>query len=141
MSLKNFGNVLDFAIAMEQDDTAFLEKLEGEVQSAEEREAIANCIRENSKAIKKLLRERQENVTEMILEPIQGLEKNQYELPEQENAGGHEGAIAQLLKREHRAQRFYEDAARCIQPVSEVATTFQRLGRQHKRRQERFETA
>ncbi|MFO7717131.1 MAG: hypothetical protein ACQESV_08605 [Thermodesulfobacteriota bacterium] len=136
MSLKNFGNVLDFAIEIEQQDTAFLQGILQDRASESRQEEFKAWSKENTKNTKKLLRERQENVTEMILEPIQGLDEAAYTLDPSQIGGD---PLHEAHAREQRAEAFYAEAAERLKPVSEVATTFRRLGTKHKARRERLE--
>ena len=135
MSLKNFGGVLDFAIQVENDDALFLQQAEKSVQNQETRDLLERFIRENTKNAKTLTRARQENVTEMILEPIQGLEAAEYQVETADPGPMKESDILQTISQlEDRAFRFYQEAAQRMKPVSDVAGTFQRLAKKKKQR-------
>ena len=141
MSLKNFGGVLDFAIHLENDDALYLQQTEKSVQNQETRELIERFIRENTKNAKTLTRARQENVTEMILEPIQGLEVENYQEAKGDPSRMHKDEIVDQIKRlEDRAERFYREAAIRLQPVSDVAGTFQRLAKKRGERRQKLIT-
>lgn len=140
MSLKNFGSVMDFAIQLESGDASFLEQVLHNPEMQENREVLERLAQENKKNSKTLSRARQENVTEMILEPIQGLESEEYQTdrPEPENMDGAE-LVAKLKELEDRAERFYREAAERIKPVSDVAGTFQRLAKKRRARREKLD--
>ncbi|MHA1940762.1 MAG: hypothetical protein ACXACP_00315 [Candidatus Hodarchaeales archaeon] len=79
MSLTQFGSILSFAILLE-------EKLEGfyiELASEEDgilSEEFSKRAKACAKRKHRLERSRRENITEITLEPIEGLDENNYQL-------------------------------------------------------------
>lgn len=139
MSLKNFGGVLDYAIAMEKQDSGFIQQAMNNPDMQDCSELLQALAKENLKNAKNLARARQENISEMILEPVQGLEEKSYQLSQPDAAGISRPEIMQLLQQmEERAQRFYTDAAEKIRPVSDVFSTFQKLTKKRKARIEKL---
>ncbi|MFO8031262.1 MAG: hypothetical protein R6U22_01840 [Desulfohalobiaceae bacterium] len=135
MSLKNFGGVLDFAIQLENDEASFVQDALDNTESKDCQDLLERFLRENKKNSKTLTRARQENVTEMILEPIQGLEAENYQLEKVDPGQLNKSEILQKLKEmEDRAESFYQQAAQRLKPVSDVASTFQRLAKKRRTR-------
>mgnify|MGYP006301139777 FL=1 len=99
MSLKNFGGVLDFAIELENEDASILEMAEKNQEMSSYQEQLTRLEKENKKNAKTLTRARQENVTEMILEPIQGLEVENYQEAKGDPTSMRKDEIVDHLKR------------------------------------------
>jgi len=141
MSLKNFGGVLDFAIELENEDASFLQQAGKNPELSGLGDDLEGLMRENQKNMKALTRARQENVTEMILEPIQGLKAEEYQMGVADPGQMKKTEFVDNIKqREERAERFYQDAAVRIKPVSDVARTFERLAKKRKVRKEKVES-
>lgn len=139
MSLKNFGGVLDFSIHLENEDAAMLELVKKNPEMAAYQDDIDRLLKENVKNAKTLTRARQENVTEMILEPIQGLEVENYQVATGDPSRMQKQEIVDQLKQlEDRAERFYQEAAIKLKPVSDVAGTFQRLAKKRGGRRQKL---
>lgn len=139
MSLKNFGGVLDFSIHLENEDAAMLELVKKNLEMAAYQDDIDRLLKENVKNAKTLTRARQENVTEMILEPIQGLEVENYQVATGDPSRMQKQEIVDQLKQlEDRAERFYQEAAIKLKPVSDVAGTFQRLAKKRGGRRQKL---
>lgn len=135
MSMKNFGAVLDFAIQMENEDASCLQQAVENPECEDCTDILKRLEKENRKNAKRLTRARQENVTEMILEPIQGLEEENFRIQRQDlRKISRQEALDKLKQLEDAAHRFYQEAAERIRPVSDVAGTFQRLAKKRKER-------
>jgi len=137
MSLKNFGGVLEFAIELEKNDAAFFSKAAGNPNCSDMHELFEKFQREDQKNAKALTRARQENVTEMTLEPVSGLDERAY-LEDRPDPGSmsREGVLKAVMGIEDNAQRFYQEAAERIKSLSDVGRTFQRLAKKRKARSE-----
>ena len=137
MSLKNFGGVLEFAIELEKNDAAFFSKAAGNSNCSDMHELLEKFQREDQKNAKALARARQENVTEMTLEPVSGLDEGAY-LEDRPDPGSmsREGVLKAVMEIEDNAQRFYQEAAERIKSLSDVGRTFQRLAKKRKARSE-----
>ena len=137
MSLKNFGGVLEFAIELEKNDAAFFSKAADNPNCSDLIEGLERFEKEDRKNTKALTRARQENVTEMTLEPVQGLDEQAY-LHERPDPGSmsREEVFEAIDRIEDNAQRFYQDAAERIKSLSDVGRTFQRLAKKRQSRSE-----
>lgn len=135
MSLKNFGGVLDFAIEMEKEDALYLQEAIKNKECNDCSDFLKRFEKESQKNAKILTRARQENVTEMILEAIPGLEPEQYRVDKADpKEMSKDELLAVLKKLENNAERFYLEAAEKIRPISDVASTFKRLAKKRKER-------
>ena len=130
MELKNFGAVLTFAAELEERDREFyLAALKNPASGPlkADLEQIASVLAKNQK---NLLRVRQENVTEMILEPIQGLRSEDFEAKRDQA----EGLGLEELKQAGRnietaAAGFYNVAAEKIEALKEVSRALKQVGK------------
>ncbi len=79
MSLTQFGSILSFAILLEEKLEGFYKNLaskENEILSEEFSKRAKGCVKRKQR----LKRSRRENITEITLEPIEGLDENNYQL-------------------------------------------------------------
>jgi rubrerythrin len=141
MELSTFGAVLAFAIEMEERSARFYR------EAAERKgcEAICGALQELAKqsAARRdlLVRTRQEQVTEMVLEPITGLRREDYETQASvASASGLADVIAEAVALEQVAQRFYSEVAeKGRYLLAGVARSFTRLARENEARRIRLE--
>ena len=128
LDLGTFGAVMKFAMELESKSLSFYE---GAVEKAagDELRSLLSLIKEKcDKRIATLERVRRENVTEMILEPIKGLESESYELDLDVPAEQDDGLLGEVaIASEETKYRFYEKAAIKIEFLIEASTTFERL--------------
>ena len=132
MSLNTFGAILTFAIDLEGTLQVFYEaasKLDGTASSAE---AFQNYARQSAKRKQQLIATRQDNVTEMVLEPISGLNQIDYEAQVKQPSSV-DKVLAEAIDIETRAERFYTDAGPKLN-VTEPRRVFQKLARQNSER-------
>lgn len=113
-SLNTFGAILSHAIALEAQIGDWYSDIgeAGKAQAAEKRR-------------KKLERARRENVVEITLEPIAGLNADDYTLDFGDASAAGQAAVARV------AARFYADVAPKIN-VRAARRTLERCGREHK---------
>jgi hypothetical protein len=111
--LNSFGAIFTFAIALEGRLQEYYKALgdNDKAEAAEER-------------IEKLERSRRENVLEITLEPIDGLDASDYELNLGDNSAAGQKAIAKI------AAQFYADTAPKIN-VRQAQRTLERCGKEH----------
>ena len=112
-SLNTFGAILSHAVALESQLSAWYSHL-GEpdkAKAADKRRA-------------KLERARRENVVEITLEPIAGLNADDYALDLNDDSAASQAAAAQV------AARFYADVAPKIN-VRAAQRTLERCGKEH----------
>ena len=112
-SLNTFGAILTYAIALEENLSAYYEKI-----------GKADRAKDAGKRHKKLLRVRRENVLEITLEPIDGLDESNYtfDFDDTSEAG-------QQANEEH-AVAFYQDVAPKIN-VRQAQRSLEKCGKQH----------
>lgn len=141
MSLGTFGVVLKFAIDLEATAAAFYETAITITQNQEIKSLFEMLVIYGQQRIQTLMRVRRENTTEMILEPISGLEGEKYrpytECPP-------ECPDDQLLKlaiaMEQKIHDFYSAAVDKVGFLSEVADIFEKLAEDHIESQKRLQT-
>ena len=132
--ITSFGSLLRFATELERRSAAFYEAHAGGAEGGGLTEKLA---RENRTRAATLTRVRQENVTEMILEPIQDLEAEPVEVLTQ---GGPDWLSAAIAL-EERVGRFYGEAAQKADRVlAEVRRIFERMAKANARRKTELET-
>ncbi|MCA9910146.1 MAG: hypothetical protein KC519_15920 [Anaerolineae bacterium] len=112
-SLNTFGAIMTFAIEMEM-------KLRDYYQSAGDAARAADADKRRAN----LERVRRENVTEIKLEPIEGLDEGDYSLTLDDHSDAARAAI------EATAAMFYQDVAPKIN-VREAQRALERCARQH----------
>ncbi|MCY3914678.1 MAG: hypothetical protein OXG49_01565 [Chloroflexi bacterium] len=112
-SLNTFGAVFTFAIEMESRLSAYYSDI-GDA-------AMASAA---DKRRKKLERVRRENVVEITLEPITGLDADDYALDLSDSSAAGQAGAARI------ARQFYRDAAPKIN-VRAAQRALERCGREH----------
>ncbi len=112
-SLNTFGAILSHAIELEARLSAYYSGL-----------GAAAKAKAAQKRRRKLERARRENVVEIMLEPIVGLDAADYALDLADASAGGQAAAAQV------AARFYRDVAPKIN-VRAAQRTLERCGREH----------
>ena len=80
MELSTFGAVLAFAIEQEERLARFYQEAAERKDCGAARTVFQELARQNTKRRDLLVRTRQEQVTEMVLEPITGLRRADYEV-------------------------------------------------------------
>ncbi len=131
MSLNTFGAVVTFAIDLEGALQRFYEDA-AKVSEGDAAELFDNYARKSGKRRQRLIAVRQDNVTEMVLEPISGLNQVDYE-PTFTTPADSAAALAEAIRLEERAERFYRDAGPKLN-VTEPRRAFQKLGQENSER-------
>ncbi|RJR43956.1 MAG: hypothetical protein C4576_13620 [Desulfobacteraceae bacterium] len=127
MALSTFGAIMTFAADMFQFGE---EVLLVSIQNAKNpliRDILDDLIADQRKSRSLMERVRRENVTEMILEPINGLSEEEYDIKaalisQPQNADPL--TLATII--EERQQRFFQDCSTKI-PMAEVARLFKKI--------------
>jgi rubrerythrin len=127
MALNTFGAIMGFAAEMIQQTETLYKTM---VQKAKEpvlKEALQVMLEEEGKNHSLMEKTRRENVTEIILEPVTGLQQGDYEV---EMKGMDQAQEEDLLKMalilEEREQRFFNDVSDKL-PFPEVARIFRKM--------------
>lgn len=106
--LNSFGMILTFAAKQEETLEYFYKQAEA-ASEGEQAETFADYAKKAGKRKQRLIAIRQENVTEIVLEPIEGLTVQDYELlPSTPDSSAE--ALQQALALEARIARFYTEA-------------------------------
>jgi len=124
MALNQFGAVMTFAIEMEEQLAAFYDALaEAGDSHTDEFTVRAKGSRKRSS---RLEQSRRQNVTEITLEPIEGLDESDYELDFSVSAGADINALEAAIC------QFYTDVTPKIN-VREARQVLQRCLKEHNR--------
>ena len=126
MALTTFGAIMGFAAEMAGKTEEIFKTFVSKAKNQGLREVLQGLAEEDAKNHGLMVRTRRENVTEMILEPVAGLQQEDYEIdlnvPELTED-------ADLLKAaliiEERQRRFFRDVSLKV-PLPEVARIFRK---------------
>jgi len=125
--LTTFGAVLGFAMDTESQAEKFYEEAAKNPSCSEAKETLLTLSEQARRRGMILERTRRENVAEMILEPISGLNTNDYltHIAPSERAGCVD-VLTLCVELQRKTRRFYLDSSGRIS-LQEVARTFRRL--------------
>lgn len=128
MKLGTFGAIISFALELEGQALEYYESLNRAVLS----QPGNHFLKGSQKRLNRLRRIRQEMVTEMILEPITGVDSDDYvvSIPEISNSVK---MLHQLIHLEENMCHFYSKMAAII-PMKEVERAFIRLAKENEAR-------
>jgi rubrerythrin len=141
MSLGTFGAVLKFAMELETMGVAYYETAITTAQNQELKSLIETLIAQGQKRTQTLMRVRRENTTEMILEPITGLDSQNYRLQTECPPGCSNDQLIQLAcTLEEQIRQFYLDAGEKLGFLSEVADIFERLAEENANNKKHLQT-
>lgn len=128
MDLGTFGAIMKFALEVESEVTGFYESAREMIKDEDLSTFFASLASRGQKRIKTVERIRRENVTEMILEPITGLDSDSYKpvtsIPDSPDDKALQGIALEIEKSLH---SFYVEAGAKIDFLSEVAYSFEIL--------------
>ena len=131
--LGTFGAIITFAVALEEQAEEFYKGL----IHAKFPQAVDEMLRGSSKRINRLKRIRQELVTEMILEPINGISGGDYWV-DRPDSFEDANIVGQAISVEKNLSKFYESSAPLI-PMKEVQRAFTRLAKENDKRVAKLE--
>ena len=112
-SLNTFGAILSYAI-----------DLEAQIRDYYEQAGDSNKASDAEKRRSKLERVRRENVVEITLEPIEGLDEANYVIDFDDASASGQNAVESM------AARFYEEVAPAIN-VRQAQRALERCGKEH----------
>lgn len=140
MPLINFGSILSFAEELEKQDLAFYSDAALNEACKAHSEIFSGFAQEAQRNIKTIQRTRRENITEMILENIEGFTRVPYCL-ECDSAAEMDAAevLETARKLEDRSARYYTAAADKLKAQREVARALKLIGKKHISRQAKIE--
>jgi rubrerythrin len=124
MDLATFGAIMTFALELEKQAAVFYEQAaRGSLE-----DPFLDVARRANKRAKRIERTRREGIQEMILEPIRGMQGDDYRV-ELSSEGDESELLDRAIELVDTSIRFYLDAAEKI-PVKEVARTCQRMAQE-----------
>ncbi|MBM4340263.1 MAG: hypothetical protein FJ110_12040 [Deltaproteobacteria bacterium] len=127
MSLSTFGAIMGFATEMVSQSGNIYQSLAHQAKDHGLKETLQALSAEETKNHSLMEQTRRENVTEMILEPIAGLQKEDYEINLKEEERMEDGDLVRIaLALEKREKRFFSDASSKL-PLPEVARIFRKI--------------
>jgi rubrerythrin len=129
MALSTFGAMMGFAADIVGQAKAAYEAFSDAAKDPELKALLQQLASEEQKNHTLMERTRREHVTEMILEPIAGMFKKDYELHlNQAEQKDDAGLLRAALTLERREKKFFEDASAKV-PLPEVARIFRKIGK------------
>jgi hypothetical protein len=142
MPLQNFGSIMNFAEELERLDQRFYEAALTNPACSAHAQLFTELAAEAGKNVKTVQRLRRENVTEMILEPVQDFTRASFCEDCADAAVLTAAEVLKAAKRlEGRAERYYIEAAGKIQALSEVSRALRTLGKIRKARAAKISAA
>jgi hypothetical protein len=130
LALNSYGSILSFAIDFESRLQSFYDA------AAAFDDTFGDTAQRYARRKTRLIQVRQDHVTEMVLEPISGLDESDYG-PAPVAAADRSGALTEARRLEALAAKFYGDAGPKMN-VTEVIRTFQKLARENADRLDKF---
>ncbi len=132
MELGTFGAVIKFALELEAMAAAFYETASVITSTEQLKIPFEAYIQKRLLRMETLKRLRRENTTEMILEPIHGLQDAEYRVKSECPEGCPDEELLKLASEmEERNQKFYTDAAQKIEFLIESAEIFDRFAEEN----------
>jgi len=131
--LGTFGAIISFALELENQAFGFYKGINDTNFS----QTITLLLKGSTKRIGRLKRIRQELVTEMILEPMTGVNGDKYTVEIADESGSTD-VIQQAVNLEENIGTFYAMAAPLI-PMKEVERAFLRLAKENRNRKVKLE--
>jgi rubrerythrin len=128
VELTTFGAVVKFALDIEAEVSDFYESASGVTTDPDLGKLLESLFHRGQKRVKTLLRVRRENVTEMILEPIAGLDSEVHKPVVVFPEGADDGVVRETAAvLETKLHEFYMHAAAKIDFLSEAAYALELL--------------
>ncbi|MGY5856372.1 MAG: hypothetical protein RTS72_07205 [Candidatus Thorarchaeota archaeon] len=139
MDLGTFGAIMKFALEVENEVASFYESAKEKITDQELLDLFDSLANRGRKRIKTIERVRRENVTEMILEQISGLDSDTYK-PETSppDTPDDDALRGTAIEIEKKLQAFYSQAGAKIDFLSEVAYSFELLAEANEEAKDRL---
>jgi len=129
MELTNFGSIMKFALDRESEVKAILEQASGNKNLSAINGKVAELAALNQGNVKLLERTRRENICEMVLHPITGLNFADYIFSTTSAAAISESEFSSLLADvSNKLSRFYSEAGEKL-PADEAKRVFLKLAK------------
>jgi rubrerythrin len=127
MTLSTFGAIMEFAAELVKQAEDQYRALASNAKDSPLREVLEALSAEEVKTHALMMRARRENVTEMILEPVSGLHREEYEMDLKVPDRREDAEIIRTaLILEERGKKFFQDASAKV-PLPEVARIFRKV--------------
>ena len=127
MALSTFGAIMGFASERFRHTEDFYRSAVDKARDPVLKEILQALSNEERKNFSLMEQTRRENVTEMVLEPISGLQQEDYEVdlksPEQAKD---EDLLKMTLIIEEKERKFFDDSSKKI-PLPEVSSIFRKI--------------
>ncbi len=129
MALSTFGAIMGFAAGIARQTADIYEVMAERANDPGLKEVLLFLQKEDDKTHSFMELTRRENVTEMILEPVAGLQQADYEFdPKILDQTSDEGLLKSAFILEERERKFFHDASSKV-PLPEVARIFRKIVR------------
>ena len=127
MALGTFGAIMGFAAETAGKTEEVYKTFASRAKTQTLKEVFQGLAEEEVKNHALMVKTRRENVTEMILEPITGLQQEDYEIdPKVPEVTEDAGLLKTVLMIEERQKKFFRDASSKV-PLPEVARIFRKV--------------
>ena len=133
MALNSYGTIMAHAIAIEDSLTRFYQKF------ADQDEAFGDYAKRYAKRKTRIEAVRKDYVTEMILEPISGLNIEDYTVQPDEQVVDRAAMLAEAIRLEAIAENFYAETSLKLN-VTEAIRTFQKFAQENAERLEELKS-
>ncbi len=140
MPLTNFGSILNFAEKLETRDQDFYNDIAENPVCAGHRQMFMQFAADAKKNCQAILRTRRENITEMILEPIENFTRAPFDddFPMADNFSTGD-ALTNALHRETRAEGYYREASNKLKALPEVARALKQIAKKRAAHKKKLE--
>ena len=127
MTLSTFGAIMGFAAELVKQAEDHYRALALRAKDSTLKEVLEALSSEELRNHALMMRVRRENVTEMILEPVSGLHREDYEMDPKVHDHREDAEIIRVaLILEERGKKFFQDASVKV-PLPEVARIFRKV--------------
>jgi hypothetical protein len=138
MSLSTFGAIMGFAAEVVGQTEAAYKTLVQKAKNPTLKETLQSLLNEAGKNHSLMEQTRRENVTEMILEPITGLNQENYRIDLNVTASAEDVDLLKMaLRLEERERKFFNDASSKL-PLPEAARIFRKMAQKKEGNLERL---
>jgi len=132
MPLINFGSIMNFAEEIENQDMSFYQAAAGNPACVAMKALFEQFAKDCKKNVQNAQRTRRENVTEMILEGIEGFYRAPFIEKSEDGSSMDVDAVMETAKRlENRAIRYYQESSEKMKALSEVSRALKTMGKKH----------
>jgi rubrerythrin len=139
MTLSTFGAIMGFAAELVKQAEDQYRALALKAKDSTLKEVLEALSSEEVRNHALMMRARRENVTEMILEPVSGLHREDYEMdPKVPDHREDAEIIRAALILEERGKKFFQDASAKV-PLPEVARIFRKVAQKKDENLERLQ--